>query len=211
MTLEQAQAQMSVLYRQLELQYPADNRDWGVKLTPWREVLLGQTRLALLVLLGATGLILLIASANVAGLLLARAVDREREMAIRLALGASPGRIVRQFLVEGLLLATVSGALSLLVALSTLHLIAGLTLPTAVPFAFHPRLDLRVFGVTTGTSLISGLLFALAPAIKASKVDLRRGSSVGFRPAATRNASDKSWFSDRWPSGSSFSRPVASC
>ena len=174
-SLEQAQAQMSVLYRQLGQQYPADNRDWGVKLTPWREVLLGETRLALLVLLGAAGLILLIASANVAGLLLARAVDREQEMAIRLALGASPGRIVRQLLVEGLLLAAVSGALALLVAHLSLHLLSGFSLPTAVPFAFHPRLDLRVFGVTTAASLICGLLFALAPAIKASNVDLRKG------------------------------------
>lgn len=177
--LAQASAQMSVLYRQLEQQYPADNRDWGVKLTPWREVLLGQTRLALLVLLGAAGLILLIASANVAGLLLARAVDREKEMAIRLALGASSSRILRQLLTEGLLLTGLSGSLALLVALATLRLFSGLSLPTAVPFAFHPHLDLRVFGVTTAVSLLSGLLLGVAPALQASKIDLRKGIGGG--------------------------------
>jgi putative ABC transport system permease protein len=189
-SLDQASARMSVLYRQLEQQYPAENRDWGVEITSWRDVVLGETRLALLVLLSASGLILLIATANVAGLILARAVDREWEIALRLALGASRARILRQLLTEGLLLAGSSGALSLLAALATLRLLSGLALPTAVPFAFHPGLDLRVFGLATGISLLIGLLLGLIPAVQAWRIELPReigGGRVGGGKGRTRH------------------------
>jgi putative ABC transport system permease protein len=182
-SLEQASAQMTLLYRQLEQQYPAENRDWRVEVTPWRDVVLGETRRVLLVLLGATALVLVIATANVAGLILARAVDREKEMAIRLALGASWTRILRQLLTEGLLLAGLSASLSLLAGLATLRLFVGLGLLAAIPFDFHPHLDARVFCVTSGISLLIGLLLGLTPALQASKIDLVAGIGGGQLPS----------------------------
>jgi predicted permease len=140
------------------------------------EVLVGTVRPALLLLLGSVGLVLLIACANVANLLLARASGRRREVAIRTALGADPRRIVRQFLTESLLLAIAGGALGLVVAFAALRMILSLA-ATALPRVDAIGLDPLVLGFTATVSILTGIAFGLAPALQASRADLRQDLS----------------------------------
>ena len=163
-TLSGALAHVSLLYRQLEQEFPAQNGDWKLEITPLRDVILGQSRFVLLGFLVAVTLVLLTAMVNASGLLLARALDRQKEMATRIALGAGRVQLVRQLLAEGLLLALLSGAMALLVASWSIRLLAGVSLPTAVPFAFEPRLDWRVVTFTVSTTIATGIVLAVAPA-----------------------------------------------
>ncbi len=154
----------------LETAYPATNRGWGVTLVPLHESVTGDVKRPLLVLLAAVGCVLLIACANVAGLLLANGHERARELSLRVAIGASRGRLIGQQLIESLLLAT-GGAVGAVVvaqiALSLLQQTDGFALPRAESIA----LDLRVLAVTAGITLLTGVLCGVAPAIRASRSD----------------------------------------
>ena len=188
-SLDQAQEQMSGIARRIEAQYPAQQAGRNVKLTRLQEALVGYMRPALLVLLGAVAFVLLIACTNVANLLLARALARHREIAIRTALGAGRARLVRQFLTESVLLSFLGGALGLLLAywgIDGLVALAGNYLPRASEVG----LDGRVVGFTLLLSLMVGVLFGLAPALQISKTDvqesLKEGGSAGNSPRRNR-------------------------
>ncbi|HEY1341558.1 MAG TPA: ABC transporter permease, partial [Bryobacteraceae bacterium] len=170
-TLEQAQAEMNVISRALEAQHP-DDRNWRVELAPLREDLAGKSRPTLLILAGAVAFVLLIACVNVANLLLARAAGREREMAIRTAVGATRSRLIRQLLTESMTLAAIGGALGLALASSSVRALVAHA-PGQTPRLHSIALDFRVVAATVALSLVAGVLFGLAPALAAS-TDLRR-------------------------------------
>lgn len=170
-TLDQARAEMTAIAGQLEEQYPVTNTQMGVGVGPLKEWIVSDTRLPLIVFLVAVAFVLLIACANVANLLLARAATRTREVAIRTALGARRGRIVKQLLTESLMLAVVGGALGLLLALWCRDLLVTFS-PGDIPRLDEARLDARVLGFTIGITLLTTLLFGLVPALQSSKPDL---------------------------------------
>lgn len=170
-TLEQAQAELSGIARTLQQQYPDTNAGQDIGVASLHEQLVGKIRSALLIFLVAVGFVLLIACANVANLLLARAAARQKEIAIRTAMGASRLRVVRQLLTESVLLAVFGGALGLLVAMwATDYLVALGT--DSLPQLGRIGLDSRVFGFTTLLTLLTGVAFGLAPALQFSKPDL---------------------------------------
>ena len=170
-TVQQARAEMQVIARRLEAEYPATNTGWGVTLFPMAEMFTGRVRPVLLILLGAVGLLLLIACANLANLLLARAASREKEIAIRGALGAGRFRIVRQLLTESLVLAVAGGALGLALAAWSVRLLRGVV-PEMFPLLRHMTVDARVLAFTLCLSVLTGLLFGLVPAWKTARTDL---------------------------------------
>ena len=183
-TLAQARAEMAVIALGLERAYPATNTGWGVTLFPMAEMYSGRIRPVLLILLGAVGLLLLIACANLANLLLARAATREREIAIRGALGAGRRRIIRQLLTESLVLALAGGALGLVLAAWGVRLMRGVV-PDMFPMLQHMSLDMPVLAFTFGISILTGLLFGLVPAWRSSRTDL----NTTLKEAAGRSES----------------------
>ena len=181
-TQAQAQADMDRVMRDLAAAYPDVNRGHGASLIPLKELLVGDIRLILWMLLGAVGFVLLIACVNVSNLLLARSTGRTREFAIRSALGASRWRLLRQLLTESLLLAFVGGGLGLLLAgWGTRAALA--VLPTTLPRADEIVLDARVLFFTFGVSLLTGILSGLAPALKSSHKHLSETLKEGGRGA----------------------------
>jgi putative ABC transport system permease protein len=179
-TIAQAQADLEAIAAALTKQYPESNTHFGVASRPLREELVGDVRTALYILFGAVVCVLLIANANVANLLLARASARGKEIALRAAMGASRGRIIRQLLTESLLLSGLGGAFGLLLAQwGTEALIK--TVPQNIPRIGTIQLDASVLGFTLLVSLATGVIFGLVPAWQASHVDLNSSLKSGTR------------------------------
>jgi putative ABC transport system permease protein len=170
-TLAQAQADTDNIARQLEAAYPDTDTGWNLRLVSLREQIVGNVRSTLYILLGAVGLVLLIACANVANLLMAHAASRQKEIAVRSALGASRLRIARQMITESVVLAFFGGTLGILLAIwgvQALVALSGSNLPTTA----QVKIDFTVLVFTLTTSLATGVLFGLAPALRTMKLNL---------------------------------------
>lgn len=187
-TLAQADAEMNAIQRDLDQQYPAANRSVGIRLTPLKEQIVGDVKGTILLLFGAVGLVLLIACANVANLLLARSTARGREFAIRTALGASRGRMIRQLLTESILLSIAGGALGVVLAEFGLRALLS-ALPHNLPRSENIGLHLPVLAFTMAASIAAGMLFGLAPALQSTTTNLQDALQKNARGASGRNAS----------------------
>jgi predicted permease len=194
-TIEQARSELTSIAAQLATQYPGSNRGWTVRLANFHDWLVPvETRQSLLIFMSAVGLVLLIACGNVASLLLARAAERQREISIRAALGADRHRIIRQLLVEALVLAAIGGAFSLAIAQAAGRVLLAYG-PNSLPRLDEMSIDARVLGFALVSSLLTGLLFGTIPAIQASRPNLAEtlkdgtaGAGGGARRQRLRNA-----------------------
>jgi len=182
-TMEQAQTEIGVIARNLAQQYPDTNAGWEITATPFRDYLFGGANVALPLLLGAVGCLLLLACANIANMQLSRATARQKELAVRLALGAGRARIVRQLLTESLLLSVAGGIVGLLLAMGGLSLLRAMG-PDSIPRLKEAAIDFQSIGLTAMLSGLTSLLFALAPAWQASSPDLQRALKDSGRTTA---------------------------
>jgi predicted permease len=182
-TLDRARQEMTAIAKRLEQQYPDTNYRVGSAVIPIKEDLLRNTRLELLILMAAAGCVLLIACANLASLLLARAVARKRELAVRAALGAGRARLVRQMITEATMLALAGGALGLLFAQAGMRILARLV-PTGLPTTAQPSLNARLLLFTLAISLLTGLIFSVIPAIQAARASVNDALKQGGRSGA---------------------------
>ncbi|HEX3082982.1 MAG TPA: ABC transporter permease, partial [Pyrinomonadaceae bacterium] len=174
----QAQAEADTIGARLAQQYPDTNTNKGIRVEPTLQALVGDVRPALLILLGAVACVLLIACANVANLLLARAMTRHKEMAVRSALGASRLRVIRQLLTESVMLSFAGGVLGLALAVWWSDLLIALG-KQDIPRAIQVGVDWRVLGFTLGVTLLTGFVFGLVPALHLSKTDLTESLKEG--------------------------------
>jgi putative ABC transport system permease protein len=182
-TVAQASAELDTIQKRLLQQYPKEEEGVGATVVPLRQDLVGETRPALLILLGAVALVLLIACVNVANIILARGASRQKEMALRITLGAGRGHLLRHLLVESLLLAVVGGSLGVLLAfwgLSPLRALVPADMVGGAPIA----LDGRVLAFTLCASLASGVLFGLIPGLRLLGSDLNSTLQEGGRDAS---------------------------
>jgi predicted permease len=182
-TLDLARQEMTAIAKRLEQQYPDDNYRVGAVVMPIKEDLLRNTRLELLVLMSAAGCVLLIACANLASLLLARAVARKKELAVRAALGAGRARLIRQMITEATMLALAGGVLGLAFAQAGMTILARLV-PTGLPTTAKPGLDARLLLFTLAISLLTGLIFSIIPAIQAARASVNDALKQGGRSGA---------------------------
>jgi len=184
----QARADLSVISKRLEKEFPGTNRNVDAIVTPMRETLVGDFQSQLLILFGSVGLVLVIACANVANLLLARATNRRREVAIRSAMGAARGRLMRQLLTESVLLAVLGGALGVAFAYAGVELLRN-NLPPSAPEPNPIAVGMVPLVFTFVVCLLVGVLFGLAPALQSAQVDSAEAlKSRGTAPAGTRGS-----------------------
>jgi putative ABC transport system permease protein len=183
-SVEKAQADMSTIARRIENQHLADNTNYGVRLVTLTEDTLGLLRKAILLVFGAVGCLLLIACANVANLLLARTTARQKEVAIRLSMGANRIQLIRQFLVESTLMALTAGILGIVFAMWGNSLIEGLG-ERIFPLLIGIKISWKVLAFTLSLALITGILFGIVPALYASRSDLTETLKEGGRTSAT--------------------------
>jgi putative ABC transport system permease protein len=182
--LGSAKAELEIISKRLEQQYPAENAGWGGTAIPLQELIVGDTRTSLLMLLGAVALVLLIACANVGNLILARSMGRRKELAIRAALGAGRRRVFQHLMVESVVLAAAGGALGLLLAHTAIRA-GGALLADQVPRAEEASVDARVILFVIAASLVTGLVAGLIPAVRAGRADLNDTLKEGGRSDAS--------------------------
>ncbi|HKZ81182.1 MAG TPA: ABC transporter permease [Pyrinomonadaceae bacterium] len=187
-SVTQAQSELSVITSRIEQEYKESHAGITLKVVPLQEQVVGQVKPVLLVLLAAVGFVLLIACANVAGLLLTRSLSRQKEVAIRSALGASRLRVIRQFLTESVVLSMCGGGIGLLLAFWGVDLLVA-TLPdtqlNALPFLKSLRIDTNMLAFSFGLSLLTGIIFGMAPALQASRLDLNEVLKEGGRTTSS--------------------------
>lgn len=195
-TVAQADARLASLMRQLAERYPTSNDGWSSWVVPMNDLIAREVRAIFLIMLGAVGFVLLIACANVANLLLARGAGRQREVAVRLAVGASRRRIVRQLLTESVLLSILGGVLGMLLGTWSVDVFTTRMMPTTVPYWMTFDVDRTVVLVTAVTTLLTGIVFGVVPALQLSRPALNetlkdaggRGSSGTVKVGRTRSA-----------------------
>ena len=189
---EQAQVRLNAFAAELRAEFPNDyhaGSEWSIEIEPLQESLVGNVRPMLLVLMGAVVLIILLASVNVANLLLARGSGRQREMAVRLAMGATRSRMIRQMLTESVILSLVSGIVGVLTAMAASHFVQFL--PVRIPRLAEVQVDWTVLVFAFLVSLVAGLGFGLVPAIQSSKVEIAAAIREGTRGSGTSGKTNR--------------------
>lgn len=189
---EQVQSKLNAFAAQLRTEYAGDypaGSDWSIEAEPLQESIVGNVRPMLLVLMGAVVLIILLASVNVANLLLARASGRQREMAMRLAMGATRSRLIRQMLTESVILSLVSGVVGVLTAIAALHFVQFL--PARIPRLAEVQVDWTVLAFALLVSLLAGLGFGLVPALQSSKAEIAVAIREGARGSGTSRKTNR--------------------
>ena len=186
-SISEARADVGLIYKRLEKDYPDTNKDYSASIQTFHQAMNGgPIRLVFLLMLGAVAFVLLIACANVANMLLSRAMERTREVSIRTAMGASRWRIVRQLLIECLLLSAMGGALGLVLAQFGTAAFGRAVLDVGKPYWIDFSTNYVVFGYFAGLTLVTGILFGLAPALAASRVNLNNALKEGSRSSGGR-------------------------
>jgi putative ABC transport system permease protein len=189
-TLAQAQAELDTISARLDAANPETNRGWRVRAVPLTDFIVGDAKRTLLLLLGAVGLVMLVACANVANLFLAHAAGRQREIAVRSAIGAGQGRIFRQVLTESVLLSMMAGALGILIARWGLQLLIAIG-ASGIPRLEHASLDRTVLLFSVVVSIATGVLFGILPALLLSRSNLVQALREGTRSAGARHRTRK--------------------